>query len=191
MNNKRFRNIMIFLCVTGTIMVFSYYQSKSKLRSTIASKAAQEYMTDFTVTNFTETGTLKNILKADSWAYLPTKQYSKLENPTLSVVKSDGLWHVSANHAHAWHKTLEKKPEKFDLWENVIMERPEQNQQEPIIINTEKLTYFPENEYIETDQSITLVKPDLTLTGTGMQGYLNQNLLELKSNVTTYVKTQK
>lgn len=191
MTNKLIRNASIFLLVVGIIMAISYYQSKSKLKSSFVSKSAQEYMTGFSVTHFTESGDLKDTLTASSWAYLPDKQYSKLEAPILSIMKSDGLWHVSANQAYAWHKTLDQKPDKIDLWDNVVIERPEQAQLEPVLISTEKLIYFPEKEDIETDLPISMVKPDLTLTGVGMQGNLNNNFLQLKSEVKTYVNNQK
>jgi LPS export ABC transporter protein LptC len=138
------------------------------------------------VTHYTENGTIKDDITANYWEYLPKAGKSKLINPVLYVNKLNGvIWRIEAKHGSALHKTLESKIMQLDLWDDVVAVRPETTNSEPIRVTGSILHYFPENEYITSDEHVKMEKPGLIITGKGFQGYLNKNWVEILSDVTT------
>jgi len=53
-----------------------------------------------------------------------------------------------------------------------------------IRIETETLDLFPQQELASTGSDVTLTRPGATMRGTGMRAHLDQNRVELLSNVT-------
>jgi LPS export ABC transporter protein LptC len=149
------------------------------------SKRPQEYMIKAFVTFYTEEGNLKNQLSADYWAYFPKIQASLLTTPHLTVYKADGtLWKVDAKKGKLQQPTL-GSIEKISLQEKVILERPGTATAMPIKLETEMLDYHPKQQFAEGDQSITLIKPGLKITGIGLRAFLDKGIVELLKNVQT------
>lgn len=149
-------------------------------------KQPQEYMVKAFVTIFTEKGDLKNQLSADYWAYFPTTKTSTLIAPHLTVYKADGtLWHVDAKHGSLQQPTI-ASIEKIILQDHVILERPQTNKAIPIKLETELLDYHPKKQFAESDQFITMTKPGLKVTGTGLRAFLDKSSVELLHDVKTY-----
>lgn len=94
------------------------------------------------------------------------------------------VWHVSSKQGHAIQPTL-AKIEAITLEDTVVLERPKTQETEAIKIETHSLSYNPEKEYAKTDEHVTLTKPDLTITGVGLNAYLEDSWVELLHNVKT------
>lgn len=148
----------------------------------------EEYMSEVKVWNFSETGELKHYLSAHDWAYRPETASSKLTTPHLIVYKPDqSVWEINAKGGHIKQPDI-GRVEQVELIGNVVLERLATNKEMPIKVETEVVRYQPKSQYAETDQFLTLTRPDLTITGTGMRAFLDKSFVELLSNVkTSYV----
>jgi len=152
----------------------------------IAKKDPQEYMKGVFVTIFTEQGLLKDELSAHYWAYLPEAKISTLVTPQLIVYKPDGTtWIINAKRGKIKQPTL-GTIEQIALQEEVVLERPATKITLPIKLETEELRYQPKKQYAESDVFITMTKPDLKITGTGLRAFLDQSSVELLRDVKTY-----
>lgn len=145
----------------------------------------EEYMSEVVVWNFSETGNLKHHLSADYWAYLPETASSTLTTPKLIIYKPDhSIWKIDAKQGKVKQPNI-GRIEQVELLGSVVMQRPATEKEVPIKVETSVIRYQPKNEYAETDQFITLTKPDLTISGTGMRAYLDKSFVELLHNVKT------
>ena len=147
-------------------------------------------MSNLVVTHFTETGVIKDQIYASYWAYIPALKNSALTNPKMYLNKPNGAkWIIQANYAKAWHITLESKISKLALEKNVIIERLQTNELVPIVMKTEQVSYFPDDEFVETKQYVEMTKPGLFLSGVGLKGYLNKDVMQLLDKVKTNYET--
>jgi lipopolysaccharide export system protein LptC len=145
----------------------------------------EEYMSQVTVWNFSETGDLKHYLSAAYWAYLPETASSNLTTPHLIVYKPDQtIWQIDAERGNVKQPSI-GHIDQVELQGSVVMQRLATKTEMPIKVETQVIRYQPKKEYAETDQLITLRKPDLTITGTGMRAFLDKNFVELLHNVKT------
>ncbi len=152
----------------------------------ITIRKPQEYMKEIFVTIFTEQGLLKDELTANYWAYLPAAQISTLITPHLTVHRPDGtIWTINAKKGEIKQPTL-GTIEQIALQQDVVLERPATKTAVAIKLETNELQYQPKKKYAESDQLITMTKPDLKITGIGLRAFLDQGLVELLRDVKTY-----
>lgn len=177
--------ITTFLAIFTTVILFSLYQANGQ-RNVFAKIPQQEYMKDLVVTHYTDTGAIKDQIKAKYWAYLPEKELSTLEQPSLLLFKPNGAeWTVTANDAIAYHKTLDSKISKLDLQKNVQIVRAPTNDFVPVNMHTAQVYYFPDTELVETDKFVEMHKPGVTITGVGLKSDLQKNVVTLLDQVAT------
>lgn len=152
----------------------------------------EEYMSGVTVWNYSDKGDLKHYLSTAYWAYLPETGASTLTSPHLKVYKPDQtMWQIDAERGKVKQPNI-GRIEQVELLGSVIMQRPATKKEMPIKVETETIRYEPKKEYAETDDFITLTKPDLTITGTGMRAFLDKSFVELLHNVKTcYIPNSK
>lgn len=182
--------IYVFLAIFLGIYLFKDDSTNKKSIDSI-SELPQEYMRNVDITHFNEQGNIKDNITASFWAYLPGQKMSQILEPRLSLIKENNhVWHIKAKHGIALHPSLQSKVTKLELEDNVTISRPKSLDIAPIDVITQKLDYFPDKEHVQTREFVKMIKPGLQITGTGLEGYLNKNWVELQSNVkTTYISS--
>lgn len=182
--------LLIFLTILSVIWVILPFDKK-KQKKLQAVSHPQEYMTNVSMWSYTETGALKNELRAKYWAYLPETKSSELLLPHLTIYKPDKtIWHIDAKQGKVAQPTI-GSIEQVELSNEVVIERPEtDNHVIPLKLETSLLRYQPKTQYAETEQWITMTKPGLKIQGLGMRAFLDKNFVELLKDVkTTYIAT--
>ncbi len=182
------RNNILLTCaaVFSLVLLFLLKPSQEALEKKNSLRRPQEYMTNVFITTFTETGALKNKLSALYWAYLPEKEISTLTKPHLTVFKPDGsFWFIHAATGQI------KQPnigviDQITLQQQVVLERPQTTASTAVKLETEELHYQPKKHYAESEKFVTLTKPGLKITGTGLRAFLDQSSVELLRDVKTY-----
>jgi LPS export ABC transporter protein LptC len=180
----------LFLLMTILGVFFLIKPSDVTKKSSLhIDKTRQEYMKNLLTTTYTESGMLKNKIYAAYWAYLPLQQQSTLIAPHMIHFKPDGTeWHITAKHGLTKQPTL-GGIEEIELWDKVCLERMVNTNNAPILVETEKLCYHPKKQFAESENTITMTKPDGQVTGTGLRAFLEKNSVELLHNVKTYYDT--
>ncbi len=175
------------IIVFSLIFWFSPYEKTKDLSFPIASQP-EEYMSEVKVWNYTEEGHLKHYISANYWAYIPETASSRLTAPHLIVYKPDQtIWKIDAERGNVKQPNI-GRIDQVELLGGVVLERPSTQTEAPIKVETQVIRYQPKKQYAETDEFITLTKPDLKITGTGMRAFLDKSFVELLHNVkTSYV----
>lgn len=188
--SKKIINFGVFF-IASVILIISVINNNSPNIVELEKKFPQEFMEDFTVTKFTETGNLKSKINSKKWSYIAEKKYSELSEPKIKIIKpNNDIWFISANLGKAYHPTINAKVDALFLLGNVLIKRPNENNCIPITMKTKEITYFPNKEQVETKAYVEMFKPGLKITGTGLKGYIDKNEMELLKDVTTiYEKT--
>lgn len=180
--NKSASVVLLLILLVGSVvwLVKPQRQSESNLV-----KSPQEYMKNLAITHYNEQGAIKDKIYADYWAYVPEEKISNIEQPKIQINKPNKtVWFVVADRATA-HQPNIGKVERIDLIRNVHLSRPKASAVEPVDVATQWVTYYPDNEFVTTDDFVTISKPGLDISGTGLNGYLDKSWLELLSNVST------
>jgi len=182
------KKLSLLIAFTTLVTFIILWTPNEKLPHSHLTKRPQEYMTQVSITSFTEEGQLKNHLSAAYWAYLPETQISKLTTPHLTVYRPNNtVWLIDAKQGQIQQPTI-GIIEQIKLLDTVVLQRPKTQEALPVIIETDELNYHPKTEFAETDKAITLTKPGLQITGVGLNAYIDKSLVELLHQVkTTYV----
>ncbi len=178
--------IIIIILVTCTLFLI-IPNDKSQNYALTSPKHPQEYMSKVVMQGFTKEGALKNEVSTEYWAYLPENQSSELTAPHLIVHKPDQtVWHIQAKKGKITQPTVGTLNE-IELFDEVSIKRPGNGREVmPLQLETSVLRYQPKTHFAETDQFITMTKPDLKITGVGMKAFLDKSYVEMLHDVKTY-----
>jgi len=183
----RQRLAVLFLLLVFSMILLRYTQLIPTVRPMNASVLPQEYMKMVELTTYDTTGSLKNALYADYWAYSPQTEHSVLNRPKLVVYKPESVWEIVANQAKVSQPNI-GAIENIALTKNVVLQSTPltADNDDIVTVETEALDYQPEKQYAETTQFVKMTKPALTITGTGLRAFLENNWVELLHDVKTY-----
>lgn len=182
--NLLIKNVLIF--VSLIVLIYCFYLQTRPNKDTVKSNKPQEYMTHITISNYSEQGNTKEILRAEYWEFIPEKGCSDLINPHVTVYKPNGdVWYLTAHKALAWHSTMADKVSKVELYDGVVIERAALNKAAPIKVETLAMQYTPATDMITSEEFVSMQQPGLTISGIGMRGYLDRNWIELHEKITT------
>ncbi len=195
---KNFLNWSMFFlsAIIGIALIIEISQdTKDPSTASIVTEEPQEYMKQLAMVTFSDQGRIKNVINAKYWAYLPQTQISTLVTPVLSFNKpgDNTIWLISAHKGSAVHPSLDSKIERLELQDNVIVEQyvgqQSTNSAATIKVETEQAYFYPETEEVKTDHFVTMTKPGLLITGTGLEGHFKKHIVKLLHNVKTSYKT--
>lgn len=177
----------LFLVVALCIMAWVFWQQKTVVKSTKKpSIEAQEYMHSITMTSYNADGSVKQMIEAESWEFLPQEKKSNVYHPHVVVYKPNGdIWDITSNTAYAWQNTLQDKVENVELRDHVVMQRANNSKYTPTTIKSSAIDYYPQQAKITSNVQVMLNQPDLYISGIGMLGHLDKNWLKLYDRTTT------
>ncbi|MBP6103485.1 MAG: LPS export ABC transporter periplasmic protein LptC [Gammaproteobacteria bacterium] len=174
----------VLLALITLMVLYFFNDHQSPIQQT--HKRPQEYMKRIVMHDFTETGSLKQTLEADTWAYRPEKQQSILEKPHLTVYKTEGLWKIQAEHGLITQPNLGKIT-LITLQHHVRLERPPTEQLTALRLETSMLQYEPKTDTAHSDAFVIIKKPGLQISGWGLDASFHPESLALRKDVhTTY-----
>ena len=177
----------ILLIAALVCMGIIYYSTKYIVpaQKSVIPPQQQEYIKNFSITIYNTQGELENTIAADNWEYISGINHSLMTNPCFTIVKADqAKWHINSAQAKIFSQKLNMhKITKIQLRNKVVITR--EQELNSFKLTTSELDYFPDTQNIRTLALVKINQPNLEITGTGMQAYLNTNLMELHSNVKT------
>lgn len=181
------KRILMFI---SAILCVAMILPKTKSPVKQSTQLLEEYMQEVVVNNFTPQGKLKNTIQASFWAYVPSTQQSLLQNPHLTLYKTNGLvWSIKALFAEAQHPTLTSEVTEVTLKKDVVIIR-NPNRDSQITVMTNALTYDPDTTKVSSKEHVTLLTNNLKITGTGMHGILDDSKIELEKEVETFYEAK-
>jgi lipopolysaccharide export system protein LptC len=141
------------------------------------------YLENFTTTSMNADGSPRNRVNAIYMAHYANDDASELLNPSMQFfrtnrppmhISSDKGWLTSDNEVIL----LKGLVELFELDETGARK---------LQVNTSNTRVLPNRDYAETDAPATIITGRLTIQGDGMRAHLQENRLEILSNVHTTI----
>ncbi len=144
--------------------------------------APDAYMENFVTVEMDGTGRPQRRIEARRLTYHADATV-ELSNPYYVLYRVEGEpWNVRSERG--WVSadgTTVRLLGHVDIW------REDGSGERALDVRTEHLTMLPDSEYGETAQPVTILMPSSTTTGVGMHAYLDEDRIELLSQVRTHV----
>ena len=164
--------ILLFAVTTNLIIE---QDDKSDSKPVFARNDPDSYMLNADITQFTATGTLQHKIIAERLTHFPLTNITTLKTPNMTLYSDQQHskpWDIAAKHGRLLPE-VQVREQIVELWDQVLATQ-ERNEGEFINIQTDSLTVYPEKDYAETDQKVTIDdKSGRTLAG-GMQAFFAQ-----------------
>ncbi|MAZ39316.1 MAG: LPS export ABC transporter periplasmic protein LptC [Legionellales bacterium] len=121
---------------------------------------------------FDSNGKLIHILNSPYLLHYPKKDSAVLTKPQFIIysTKNDKApWFVTANQGKTINGT-----DIIHLTGNVIIHEPQSKSNNNLTIKTEALTIYPKRNFAETNKSVSINEPGITVHSIGMKVYFKQ-----------------
>lgn len=127
------------------------------------------------------TGRPARVFQVKTLEHHPKLQQTELTVPRLIIYKPNLTWHIEAKKGTA----QEAQEKQIALKGEVVIQKQEPNT--PLAaLTTDFLTYFPAEEKLETESSVTILQGKQRIEAQGMKAFLKTKQVDLLSHVRGY-----
>lgn len=178
-------NALVYLGVLGILALMSHW-----LLATVQSALHQDdrtlrqgpvmYIDNFLATHMNGQGIRHYTLKAPHLVQLPQQQGTQVRHPEISVFEGgySREWLIYAEQG--W---MSADNQLIELQKQVRLKRSASSGKQPVVITTRNVSVHPDKDYLETGEAVHAKTPTTVLRGVGLKAYLDQDKIELLSNV--------
>lgn len=172
---------LLLLLAMSTTWLLSQLDSHPVGKSPALDESPDYYIEDFQMTSMDENGQPKRRLAAEYMEHYPNTNIKKLTSAYLVMYQSASpTWHVRAARAR-----VSADNQVIDLLGEVRIWREGMSGVRDLEVETEQLTVYADSHYGETLKPVVIRTAHSESHGTGMQVYLDEGRLILKSQVRT------
>lgn len=173
----------IILSAVLTVMVsFSWWLvhasfTKNQVVASNLPSTPDSFMTQAYYTHFDQEGTIQSKLYSPKIVHYSENDRSLLKNPTLEMHTLDHqTWIITADSGTSLHGAKE-----ILLQEDVKVQRIKVLQNSLSTMTTTALTAYPDRDFAETDQPVTIIQPGSVVKSVGMTANLKTGDINLLS----------
>lgn len=181
--NRTLRTFFPFALAAALLAAIGYWNIRPESFMEPSTAPASDSAIDFYAENarsvqFQADGKLHYRLTATRIEHLRSSDTTLLSQPDLLLYRgSEYPWHVQSSRGE-----VSPGGTRVELIDAVRVARTDAKGR-PTILTTSRLSVFPEREYAETAQPVRIEAANGVTSATGMQAYLNESRMLLKSNV--------
>lgn len=176
--NVGFSLILIVLTCLTTALMFPNSLPHKKLLKQQLDHQPNTFMREVDYYQYDDQGDLHSHLVSPFIVHFPYKNSSRLTSPHYLIYTSQHVpWTIHADHGKSQNGI-----EWIYLWDHVKIHEPSQAMEVETTISTQDITIFPRRSFAQTDQPVTIVRPDSLLKATGMTADLKKGLIHLLSH---------
>lgn len=170
---------VLAVIAAGTLWLLRQTALQSVLGGRPKTHVPDYYFNDATITNLDVRGRPASELSAPRMVHHPDDDSVEVFDPRMRYFAAgDPPWFAQADHA------LEPSGGKLVYLDgHVEMRRPDANGGPPLIIDTEHMTVDLDTNIASTDDPVQMTKGVSHMTGVGMDAYMQDNRLVLRSVV--------
>lgn len=174
-NNRSIILFCLLLLFAITTNLVLEQGSDSDATQVFARNDPDLYMVDVDITQFDETGARQHKITAARLTHFPLTDITTLKTPAMTLFpRGEGKlpWDIVAKHGRLLPKVALRE-EIIELWEQVHAAQVDDGGNF-IHIRTDSLTVYPEKDYLETDQIVTISDNTGSTKASGMKAYLQE-----------------
>ncbi len=177
---KFFAPLLVALVAGLSVWLFQEQPQKAPEQVLQTQNAPDSFMENFTTQVLDNQGRPRYQLQAARMAHYSDDDHSELTQPQFTAFRPDGQrWTVVADSGRA-----ENGSEEILLNGKVLIQRfPDTATAPDLQIRTRDVHVWPADDYAETDQSITIVRAESSLSAVGLQVHFREGQVALLSQV--------
>ncbi len=169
------------ISVISLLIAFILTHQKQEDEIAEAAKLAEFSEPDFYMTNTTSIeygldGKIRYRFQAADLKHYPEGDITLISNPEMTLYGKGDPWHINSLKGR-----ISEEGKVITLTENVRLRSG--TPQEPLQIKTQTLTILPDKNLAKTNQKVLIENKSGQMTATGMNAYIDDNRMELLSNV--------
>lgn len=141
------------------------------------------FINDAVIHQFRADGKRKYLLRAETVRHFEDQALTRLQQPNLLLEGQDDPWNATADYGH-----VRKRPNPSGVLEEVVFLRQNvelsQTREPPryLSMRSASLYLYPDREYVETDESVTIDTHTGRTKASSMKGNLDTGVLRLKGD---------
>ena len=173
--------ISLILIITACLSTFLMLNNNNR---TIRPKKKQlarrpnAFMLNARYYEYDNQGLLHSRLTTSKVLHYLYKNSARFKNPTLMIYTAQHIpWYISAYYGESYHGT-----KSIHLWDHVVIHQPKQAQYPDTTITTSAMTIYPNQSSAETNQDVTIIRPNSIVQATGMKANLKKGNITLRSH---------
>lgn len=181
MLQKLFVPLIVALIAVLSIWLLPEQREQTLLPVNRSNLAADSFMENFTIHVLNAQGRPQYELRAVHMAHYPHDGHSDLQQPLFTAYQEEKgeQWMVSAERG-----VMENSNEKITLHGRVVIDKIRQNEQsDPLQIQTQELLILPPESYAETAEYALITQGDATMESNGLRAFFEENRIQLLSQV--------
>lgn len=169
---------LIFLLI-GALSAWIFFSGKHPAKPKPTTATVNAYMNEAHYTQYDNTGQVHMIIYTPKMTHYAEDNTSYFANPHILAYSQQRIpWTIDAQFGKALRNS-----EEVDLWGGVLIHQAPQLRYPETSITTDSMKIYPHRSYAETDQFITITRPDTQVTATGMQADFKAGIFKLLSSV--------
>jgi lipopolysaccharide export system protein LptC len=177
MKHKSIIIYIILFILLGVASAFILHHTK-KIETTLPQKRTVDtFVHNATFTEYNQQGLIKTKIHAAKIFHYQPQGTTFFEKPfIITYTENRRPWHIRANQG-----TSDRTGQKIILSGNVIARELPMAEHAGTIIKTAEITIYPKKFLAETNESVMLIRPGMTLHGTGLTANLKTGEYQLHS----------
>lgn len=192
------RALVILLLTFSAAWVTSWIIEENDKPNELNPAARNEpdlYMVNAIINQFDVTGQPKHQIKATRLTHYPDTDITALELPRVKIFLEDPVspWDIESNFGRLLPKSTnsalpDRDEEVVELWEQVLAQRT-RTTGDFVNIQTERMTAYPDRDYLETRVKVYLDDQSGRTTAGAMNAFLEEGRYEFFANSQERVNT--
>ncbi|MGI0115631.1 LPS export ABC transporter periplasmic protein LptC [Zooshikella sp. RANM57] len=137
------------------------------------------FMESPVITQYTTQGERDYIVVAEKVSHFPHNDISLIDQPDILITrKQSSDWHTTSRQGR-----ILPGGDVMELWDNVVVREQKTTGNPGMIITTEFLTVYADQNQAKTKRPVTIKTVNSVVNAVGMNAYLDEERVELLSNV--------
>lgn len=172
----------IIILVLAVIALLSWrFKQTESLETAATAEAAHQsdfFLENFRIRQYGGTGLLRYHIDGQRLERFPDNDRTLISRPLMVLHDDSGpTWHITAARGEASSEELDE----IQLRGNVEITRDAATKSPPLKVTTSSLLLKPKTEFVQSEETITLIQPGAKLVAQSLEGHLEQGHFELRN----------
>ncbi|CAE6941927.1 MAG: LPS export ABC transporter periplasmic protein LptC [Pseudomonadaceae bacterium] len=182
-NPRKLLSLLLYAIGAALLVAVGYWNINQETFSDRQPASTTDSPIDFYVVNtstvqYMPDGSRHYTLKADKLEHFKATDITNVTLPNLMLYRgTEYPWHVRSEKGE-----IGPGGQEVELIDKVKVERTDAKGR-PTILNTSRLTVFPDKQYAQTEQAVRIDAANGVTTAVGMKAYLDDSRMLLLSKV--------